>query len=120
IFVAPTGMALHFDARGPVPAPEIQDRDGLRAYRFLMTEQRALTREPNTLPDPPDLPSLRAGTRVAWDRMVEAVYDRMLDLDVEDPAARRLLAQEILNGEPLPPRDRVQRVHRWVMENVEP
>lgn len=120
VFVAPASMDLRFDARGPVPAPETREQGGLRSYRFLMTEQRALTREPNAIPDPPILPSLRAGTRVTWDRMFEAVHDRMLDLDPEDPAARRLLAREILGGQQLPARVRVQRVHRWVMENIEP
>ena len=120
VFVAPADMDLRFDVRGPVPPPEVQPLGALRTYRFVMDEQRALAREPNSLADPPILPSVRAGARVTWDRIYEAVYDRTLDLDPVDPAAVRLLEAEILRGAPAGARARAARIHRWVMENVDP
>jgi hypothetical protein len=119
VYVAPIGMDVRFDVRGPVPPPETRDEDGLRTYRFVMEEQRALEREPNALDDPPILPSLRAGTRVTWDRMFESVYDLLLDTDRADPAVHRLLRTEILGGEAIAPRERVRRIHRWVMEHID-
>ncbi len=119
VFVVPRGLDLHIVPRGPVPPPETREEGGLRVHRYLMTEQRALAREPNALDEPPILPGLRAGARVTWDRMFDAVRDRLLDVDPEDPAAVRLLRTEILGGAELAPRARVQRIHRWVVENVE-
>lgn len=121
VYVAPSSMDVRFDARGPTPPPTTREANGLRTYRFVMTERRALTREPNALADPPILPSLRAGVRVSWDRMFEAVRDRMLDGDAVDPEAERLLAGTILAGAPerAGAREKARRIHRWVMENVD-
>jgi tetratricopeptide (TPR) repeat protein len=121
VFVAPPSLDVQFDVRGPVPPVVTSDQHGLRAYRFVVEQSARLTQEPNWVAEPPVLPSLRAATRVTWDRMYDAVLDGLLGLDLVDPAAVRLLDEEILaNGASLSPHERVQRIHRWVMENVEP
>ena len=120
IFVAPIDMALTFDVRGPVPPPTTHDENGLRSTRFVMEQSQPLVAEPNWVADPPVLPSLRALARVTWDRMYGAVYDGLLGLDVRDPAALRTLREEIFAGETaLTPHAQVQRIHHWVMDNVE-
>ena len=118
VFVAPEGMPLEFDVRGPVPPPVVTTENGLRTHRFLMTEQRPLIREPNAFPEPPVQPSLRAGVRVSWDRLLGSVDDLLADRDPSDPSAERLLATEIHAGPEVAPALRVQRIHRWVLENI--
>lgn len=120
VFVAPETMALEFDVRGPVPAPTVTVTGGLRTTRFLMTEVPALAAEPNSVNEPPVLPTLRAGVRVTWSAMFDAVRDLLLDLDPIDPAAVRLVRSEILGGAMPTKAERARLVHRWVMENVEP
>lgn len=121
IFVAPIDMPLTFDVRGPVPPPTTHDENGLRSTRFVMEQSQPLVAEPNWVAVPPVLPSLRAVARVSWDRMYGAVYDGLLGLDVHDPAAARLLDEEVFeHATDLTPRQKAQRIHRWVMDNVEP
>ncbi len=121
VFVAPPSLDLHFDVRGPVPPAATTDENGQRVFRFVMERSARLTQEPNWLAEPPVLPSLRAAMRVTWARMYDAVLDGLLGLDLADPAASRLLESEILAGaEGLTQRERAARIHRWVMENVEP
>ena len=120
IFVAPISMPLTFDVRGPVPPPTTHDENGLRSSRFVMEQSQPLVPEPNWVAVPPVLPSLRAVTRVTWDRMYGSVYDGLLGLDVRDPAALRLLEEEVFeHAQGLTPRQQAQRIHRWVMDNVE-
>jgi len=119
VFVAPESMPLEFDVRGPVPPPVVTTANGLRTHRFLMTEQRPLVAEPNAFPEPAVQPSLRAGVRVTWERMLGSVDDLLKDRDPVDPSAARLLAREIHAGPEVPAALRVQRIHRWVMENIE-
>lgn len=120
VFVAPESMALEFDVRGPVPAPTVTVAGGLRTTRYLMTQVPALTAEPNSVSEPPVQPTLRAGVRVTWSAMFDAVRDRLLDLEPVDPAAVRLVRAEILGGTMPAKAERARRIHRWVMENVEP
>jgi hypothetical protein len=120
IFVAPVDMPLTFDVRGPVPPPTETVENGLRSSRFVMEQSQPLVAEPNWVADPPVLPSLRAVARVTWDRMYGSVYDGLLGLDVRDPAALRVLHEEVLeNGQGLSPHEQAQRIHHWVMDNVE-
>jgi hypothetical protein len=119
VFVAPENMPLQFDVRGPVPPPVVSTANGLRTHRFLMTEQRPLIREPNAFPEPAIQPSLRAGVRVTWESMLGSVDDLLADRDPADPSAARLLATEIHAGPEVPAALRVQRIHRWVLENIE-
>lgn len=119
VFVAPEAMPLTFDVRGPVPPAVVTTEGGLRTHRFLMTEQRPLVAEPNAFPEPAVQPSLRAGVRVSWERMLGSVDDLLADRDPVDPSAARLLAREIHAGPEVPAALRVQRIHRWVVENIE-
>ncbi len=119
-FVSPPDLELTFDVRGPVPPPTVTTENGLRVTRFLMTQVLPLTREPDSVDDPPIVPSLRAGVRVTWDRMLGAVADQLLDSDLADPAIERLLTDDIGAGASESPATRVQRIHRWVLENIEP
>lgn len=121
VFVAPVDLPLVFDVRGPVPPPTVSEANGLRTSRFVMEQVQPLVQEPNWVAQPPVLPSLRAVSRVTWERMYEGVYDGLLGLDVADPAADRLLEEEVFeHAADLTPRQRVQRIHRWVTDNVEP
>lgn len=121
VFVAPLDMPLTFDVRGPVPPPTVTEENGLRSSRFVMEQSQPLVAEPNWVANPPLLPSLRAVARVTWQRMYGAVYDGLLGLDVHDPAAARLLEEEVFEGfSSLSPREQAQHIHRWVMDNVEP
>jgi hypothetical protein len=119
VYVSPPDLELTFDVRGPVPPPTVTTENGLRVTRFLMTQVMPLTREPDSVDDPPILPSLRAGVRVSWDRMLGGIADQLLDADIADPAIDRLLAETIEAGPNVPPAARVQRIHRWVLENVD-
>lgn len=121
IFVSPVDMPLTFDVRGPVPPPTVTEAEGLRSSRFVMEQSQPLVQEQNWVANPAVLPSLRAVTRVTWERMYGGVYDGLLGLDVHDPAAARLLDEEVFEGfADLSPRQKAQRIHRWVMDNVEP
>ncbi len=121
IFVAPIDVPLTFDVRGPVPPPTTHDENGLRASRFVIEQSQPLVAEPNWVAEPPVLPSLRAVARVSWDRMYGAVYDGLLGLDVHDPAATRLLEDDVFeHAQGLTPHQQAQRIHRWVMDNIEP
>lgn len=120
VFVAPVGMPLTFDVRGPVPPPTTHDEDGLRSTRFVMEQSQPLVAEPHWVALPPVLPSLRAVARVSWDRMYGGVYDGLLGLDVHDPAAVRLLEEDVFeHAEGLSDREKARRIYRWVMDNVE-
>ncbi len=120
IFVSPVDMPLTFDVRGPVPPPTVTEENGLRSSRFVIEQSQPLVQEPNWVAEPPVLPSLRAVARVTWDRMYGHVYDGLLGLDVQDPAAMRLLEDDVFEHQTdLTPHQKAQRIHRWVMDNVE-
>jgi hypothetical protein len=60
------------------------------------------------------------GIGVSWAGYSRIIYDNLLDKDVVDPAARRLV-HEILNEDPAPTttRERAHRLYRWVLSNIE-
>lgn len=118
VFVAPPSLPLEFETEGPVPPPSVRVVDGLRETRYLVTQAQPLPTEAHSVPLPPVIPALRASVRATWGRFWEAIVDRLSDGDAADPATGRLL-ESIHAGPDVPVVQRVQRIHRWVVDSVE-
>ncbi|MFC1464389.1 MAG: DUF3857 domain-containing protein [Candidatus Brachytrichaceae bacterium NZ_4S206] len=119
VLVAPEGLPVEVEARGPVPPP-VERRDGrMRVLTWTVNESRPLQEEPRSAVSPERLPTLDFGVRAGWDVLFAGIIDRTLDEDVVDPAAVRRV-REILG--PLvdaPVEARARALHRWVLENIE-
>jgi hypothetical protein len=117
VVVTPRGMALTVDPRGAAPTAEETARGGLVERRWVARESQRMTPEPGAVAAREFIPSVAVGAAATWDRFVEVLRERLLDQDIIDPEAERL-AREITRGARAPS-DRLARVHRWVLDNIE-
>lgn len=117
--VVPERVELELDPRGPAPTLETRRADGTRVYRWAVSESRPLVREPGSVAAREFLPSIYWGRDVSWPSYVEALRDVLVDRDVVDPAARRLVGAIVGEDSQATGEQRAERIYRWVLENVE-
>lgn len=116
--VTPADMELTLDPRGEAPETELEQRDGLRVYRWTARESRPFSQEPSSISAREFFPSVYWGRGANWDLYVESLRDVLADRDMRDPAAERLVAG-IVGSEPSSPEQRAARIYQWVLENIE-
>lgn len=117
VVIHPTEMEMTIEATGITPEPTRRDAGGLRTLTWMVQESEPPPNEPNAVPVPPFRSFLRFGTSATWESHFRAAYDALLDKDPRDPAVARMVA-EIVEGASSP-REKLARLHRWVIENIE-
>lgn len=117
VVVAPEGMPVVLDPRGPAPELQRAVRDGLQELRWVARQSDRLSAEPGSIAAREFLPSIAAGVGATWERFVDALRERLIEADARDPDAVRL-ASELTRG--ARSRDeRLMRLHHWVLANIE-
>ncbi len=120
VVVLPRDVASRvvIDPRGP--APETHRRvidDALVEYRWIARQSARMTPEPRGVSAREFIPSITLGAGATWERFVDALRDRLADLDAEDPDALALARQVVGNARS--PSERLRRLHRWVLDNIQ-
>lgn len=115
--IVPEDHPITVDPRGPAPEARERVHDGLREYRWEVTESRPLTREPMSVAPQEWIPSIAWGIGAEWELLVGGLLDALVDKDVADPQARRLARK--LAGDAQDDVTRARRLYAWVLEHVE-
>lgn len=116
VFVYPPSVEPVFEVRGDLPEPSSETRGGLTVRRYRVDRRMPPEREAMSVHPLEYFPSVQWGIGQTWDRLVEAVADMLVDLDLTDPAHVSLARQIAGEGDV---RERARRIHRWVMQNVQ-
>lgn len=119
VLVAPHDMDIHVEARGPVPESTTRRDGDLSVTTWTVEESRPLTAEPDGATSPERLPGIDFGIRATWDAFFDRTVDGLMDRTPRDPAVDRLVA-EILGERRGSEIETARRLHRWVLENIEP
>lgn len=117
VVIHPTELEMTVEATGITPEPTRRDANGLRTLTWTVEESEPPPNEPNAVPVPPFRSFLRFGTGATWEGYFRGAYDVLLDKDPHDPAVARLVAQLVDGASD--PREKLARLHRWVIENIE-
>ncbi|MDW8245069.1 MAG: DUF3857 domain-containing protein [Sandaracinaceae bacterium] len=119
ILIVPKDAEVVIDPRGQ--APPLRERvEG--EHRILHWEVRgspALVPEPNAPAAREFIPSILWGIRARWEDFVARLRDGLADRSVRDPGAERLV-RSIVGPAPLSEEEKIRRIHRWVIDNIEP
>lgn len=117
VVVTPRDVSLVVDPRGPAPTHERADRNGLVEHRWVARQSHRMTPEPRSITAREFIPSVAVGVGATWDRFIDALRERIIDMDVADPESVRLAA-EITRGARTPT-EKLQRIHAWVLDHIE-
>ncbi len=117
VLVSPRGMPLTVDPRGAAPAPERTEHGGLVQHRWLLRHSDRMTPESRSVATREFVPSVAAGSGATWERFVDALRARLIDLDVADPEALSLV-REVTRGA-RGADARLAALHRWVIGNIQ-
>jgi hypothetical protein len=118
LLVAPQDLELALDPRGPAPEPTIEARGDVRLLRFHVENSEPLVQEPSSIAFREFIPSVNWSIDASWERLVGGVRDALVERDVVDPAARRLVAR-ILGSAGASDEAKAKKLYEWVLENVE-
>jgi tetratricopeptide (TPR) repeat protein len=118
LVVAPAGLAVEFDRRGPAPAPQVEQKGGLTVTTFAMRGREQVQPEPLTAPPDEWMPSARPYARLTllgWVRWVAGqVYGaRRADRDVR--ALALALRERAGGGE----RATLQAIYDFVLDEID-
>lgn len=116
--IAPRDVNIVVDPRGPAPTTETREEDGLRVYQWQVHESRPGVPEPGAVSAREVFPSVAWGTRATWAQYIETIRDMLLDRDVHDPLAARLVT-EIIGTDRASAEQKMERLYHWVVANVE-
>ena|GEM_PF-849708 len=117
--VLPVSMEPNIDPRGPAPETETSVDGDLRVLRWTVHESRPLPAEPGAIAATEYLPSINVGSGATWELFIESLRDALVDQDVSDPGARRLVVRVLGGSRRSRARVRAARLYRWVVDNVE-
>ncbi len=120
LIVAPESLEVTFDPRGRAPEAETSVRNGLRHTRFRVENSAPLVQEPSSVSFREFVPSIGWGIGATWGRFIAGVADALADVDVADPAARRLVTRILGGAAEASDEVRARKIFRWVLANVEP
>ncbi len=119
VLIAPPDLPVEVEPRGPVPRP-VETRDGgLRVLTWTVEESRPLVNEPRAAVSPERLPHLDFGVRADWTSYFDGIVDNLMDQEPRDPEAERLAREIVGELASAPIEQRVRRMHRWVLDNIE-
>jgi hypothetical protein len=117
VVVAPRGMDVLVDPRGPAPSHQVTDRGALVEHRWVARQSDRRTPEPSSVAAREFIPSVSLGAGATWERLVDALRDRLIDQDPRDPEAVTEV-NGIVRGARTPT-ERLSRLHRWVLDNIQ-
>ena len=115
--VTPAGMALTVDPRGPAPTLERTERNGLVEHRWVARESHRMTPEPRSVSAREFIPSVAVGAGATWRTFIDALRERIVDMDVADPESLRVVA-EVTRGARSDD-EKLERIHTWVLDHIE-
>lgn len=116
--IAPASMEIVVDPRGPAPETETRTEGDLRIYQWQVHQSVPGVPEPSAVAPREVFPSVMWGTGARWEQYVETIEDMLLDRDLRDPLAMRLVA-EIVGSDRSTAEQRMQRIYHWVVAHVE-
>ena len=119
VVISPQSKPLTIEVRGDVPEPVREDTGAFAVRRWRVDASPAAPVEPGSAPITEFLPSVRLGWGIDLPEHLRRLSDSVASLTPVDPRITRI-AKRIV--EPLPPqqtKERVKRLYRWVMANVE-
>ncbi|MBN1946544.1 MAG: hypothetical protein JW797_12795 [Bradymonadales bacterium] len=109
--------ALIVDRRGAAPEPEVTRTDGQQRYRFTVYDSTPPVIEPGAPAADEYLTSVRLASGIEWEDIRDAYLDRMLGVvrftPLLDATTRSVLSESTV------PRMRIERIFRFVMNQVE-
>lgn len=117
VVVTPRDMPLVVDPRGPAPTLVRSDHRGVMEHRWVARQSHRMTPEPRSVAAREFIPSVAVGVGATWDRFVDALRERIIDMDVADPEAVRLAA-ELTRGARTAS-EKLLRLHQWVLDHIE-
>ncbi len=117
VVVTPRGVPLVVDPRGPAPSHEQTDRGGLVEHRWVARQSHRMTPEPRSVAAREFIPSVAVGVGATWERFVDALRERLVDMDVADPESVRLAA-DVTRGARTAS-EKLSRLHAWVLDHIE-
>jgi hypothetical protein len=120
VVISPKERPLVIETRGQVPPPAKGEVGGrLVVHRWRVDQSPAAPVERNSVPVTEFLPSVTVGWGVTVDGQLERARESVRDELPRDPRIERL-ARAIVTGVPANDvRERVRRIYRWVLANVE-
>lgn len=117
VAIVPREMDLVVDPRGPAPATERTERNGLVEYRWMFRQSDRMTPEPRSIMAREFIPSVATGFGATWERLVDALRSRLVEQDPADPEALALARQVTRNAHT--PTERLRALHHWVLDNIQ-
>ena len=117
--VAPRGLELDVDPRGPAPRTEIEDAGPLRIVHFRAAQMRPLVAEPRSVSSREFLPSVQVSRGAGWEVYVDSVRDGLRGRGRHDPELDRVARR--VGGDPATTGadERARRLYRWVLGEIE-
>lgn len=119
VMILPERMPFVVDPRGPAPPLEQRVEGGLRILRWHVDQSAPLKGEADAVNAREYIPSVRLGVGGAWRVFVDGIRDVLADRDVVDPELAQLAARVVHGAAPGDLVQRAERLHSWVLENVE-
>jgi tetratricopeptide (TPR) repeat protein len=117
--VAPSSMQIVVDPRGQAPATEQSEDGDLRVYRWAVHQSEPFSREPSSVSPTEFFPSINWGYHASWADYVASLRDVLVDREVRDPAAERLVREIVGTDGASTAEQKATRIYEWVMDEIE-
>lgn len=117
IVAAPADMALKAELRGGAPAAVVTKKDGLQTHHWKVERSPRLGVEPQMRNSLYEVPSVRVYTDVSTEAWLAALGLRMFTTQRSNLELRQL-TRRLTAGEKTA-RGKLEKLHRWVVENIE-
>lgn len=117
--VAPREVEIVVDPRGEAPATQTSDEGELRVYRWAVHQSEPFVREPSAVSPTEFFPSILWGYRASWQAYVDSLRDVLVDRELRDPAAVRLVHDTAAPDGATTAEQRAERLYEWTMEEIE-
>ncbi len=119
VIAMPESMTPTLEPRGPAPPVQVSVEGGLRLLRWRVDGSLPWPMEAQSVTPREYLPSVHWGVGASWEVFMRGLVDGLIDKEVFDPSAARLVSS-ILEARPeAEERERARLLHQWVLENIE-
>ncbi len=117
--VAPADMEILVDPRGQAPTTERTEEGNLRVYRWAVHQSEPFSREPSSVSPTEFFPSINWGYHASWADYIASLRDVLVDREVRDPAAERLVREIVGTDGASTAEQKATRIYEWVMRQIE-
>ncbi len=118
VVISPMTRPLVIEQRGPVPPPEVVQREGLVIRRWRVDQSPPAPNEPLRPSAREVLPNVRVGWGADRKTQLRMLQDVTSELTPLDPRLRKV-AERVVQGAGPDPIRRALRAYHWVLDNVE-